>query len=271
VADAFDILAQLNGLLNSLVAVIERSGRKIVSPSSVQPTISAIARIHFESVRPELTRHGVTAALVKSLDDILQELIVLGSEINPPAAYSETRSIAPLFLKATIELAKARGEQRLVLSHAEQNILRRLEGMLPVSADSYEQAIRDIVEGGKVSWRGTATELREVLREVIHHLAPTEDVIAAPGYAHEEGQNKPTQRQRVRHILTTRHSGDAALASAEGALTTVDEMVALLARTTYNRSSASTHGGTGATEIRNLKGYIDALLSELLTVGAEVH
>ena len=51
---------------------------------------------------------------------------------------------------------------------------------------------------------------------------------------------------------------------AAEALNTVEERVAALARSAYNRGSASTHGATDGAEVRKLKRYIDALLAELL-------
>jgi hypothetical protein len=70
----------------------------------------------------------------------------------------------------------------------------------------------------------------------------------------------------VRFILRARRSSGAAVAVAEASLETVDEAVAGLARSTYQRGSVSTHVSTSGKEIRNLKRYVDALLAELLEV-----
>jgi hypothetical protein len=52
----------------------------------------------------------------------------------------------------------------------------------------------------------------------------------------------------------------------ETSLTTVDEAVAALARSTYQRGAVSSHVGADANEVRSLKRYIDALLGELLEI-----
>ena len=117
---------------------------------------------------------------------------------------------------------KARGVPRLLLSQTERGILRTLEIMLPGSAKSYEQALRDIAQGGRVSWRGTAAELRDVLREVMDRLAPDERVKAAPGFQVEHDQKGPTQKQKVRFILKARRTVSAAIDTAQGTLQTVD-------------------------------------------------
>jgi hypothetical protein len=108
--------------------------------------------------------------------------------------------------------------------------------------------------------------LREVLREVIDHLAPDDKVLAAPGFQLEPEQRTPTQKQKVRFILRARRNSSAAVSVAEASLETVDEAVASLARSTYRRGSVSTHMPTTVTEIRSLKRYVDALLAELLEI-----
>lgn len=104
--------------------------------------------------------------------------------------------LRPYLLEATIDLMKARGSPRLVLSETERAIYETLQRMLPAASTSYEQALRDISHGGRVSWRGTATELREVLREVIDHLAPDDQVVGSAGFQLEAGQKQSTQRQK---------------------------------------------------------------------------
>src|SRR5574341_689875 len=122
----------------------------------------------------------------------------------------------------------------------------------------------------KQAYVGHINELRpyllETLRDVIDHLAPDDKVAAVHGFQLEQGQTKPTQRQKVRFILRARRSPGAAVAVAEASLETVEEAVAGLARSTYQRSSASTHVGSSGKEIRNLKRYVDALLAELLEI-----
>jgi predicted nuclease with RNAse H fold len=161
---------------------------------------------------------------------------------------------------------KAKASADLVLSKIEQAILQTLSRMLPVSAASYEQVLRDIHEADRVSWRGTGTELREVLREVIDELAPDDKVMASAGFTLEKDRKKPTQGQKVKYILRARRSRSAAIDTAKQSLETVDAAIADLARSTYNRGSASTHSATDGVEVRRIKAYVDAVLAELLEV-----
>jgi len=267
VPDALEALTQITDQLNSLSQTIARPKPKTITPAAVQPITSAIARTYFEAIRPELRSSGVRPELVQELDNRLQALLSLASAARDRTAYAELPKLSARLLDATVELMKAKGDQRLVLSPTEQEILRKLAEVSPVCADSYEQALRDIAHGVRVSWRGTATEMREVLREVMHHYAPDDQVTAAPGYANEDGQSRPTQRQRVRFILARRRTPTEAIEQAEGTLDTVEGLVSQLARTTYKRMNASTHGSTGLSEVRNLQRYMAALLGEILLSG----
>jgi hypothetical protein len=85
--------------------------------------------------------------------------------------------------------------------HTEARILQTITTMLPSAGASYEQAMRDLHDGTRVSVRGTAVELREALREVLDDLAPDVEVAKAPGFKLEHGQTKPTMRQKAHFVF----------------------------------------------------------------------
>jgi len=264
-AEALEVLGEISEQATRLSAAIENTRTKLVTPANVQSIATTIARSYFETVRPELAAVAERKALVEEIDFVLQGILRLATAPREKQAYAgQLAELVPYLLEANVALMKARGDRRLVLSQTERSILETLTRMLPTSARSYEQTLRDITQGNRVSWRGTAAELREVLREVMDHLAPDDQVMASPGFQLEDGQRRPTQRQKVRFILRARRSSSAAVAVAEGSLSTVDEAVASLARTTYTRGAVSTHTATDGPEIRNMKRYVDALLAELL-------
>jgi hypothetical protein len=265
-----DVLTTLDLIsedVTRLAATINGSRAKSVPPSTVQPIARGIARAYFESVRPELQAVQNRAGLVDEVDFVLQGILQLATAPREKEAYlGHIAELRPYLLEATIDLMKARGSPRLVLSQTERAIVETLGRMLPSSSASYEQALRDIAQGGRVSWRGTATELREVLRDVMDYLAPDDKVLASPGFQLEQGQKSPTQRQKVRFILRARRSSSSAVSVAQASLDTVEEAVASLARSTYQRGSVSTHTSANGSEIRSLKRYVDALLAELLEI-----
>lgn len=265
--DALSALDRISKDVARLATAVGTARTKSVQPSVAQPVARAMARTYFESVRPELSAVQTRPGLVEEIDFVLQSLLQLASAQREKEAYlGQIREIRPYLLEATIDVMKARGTPRLVLSQTERGILDTLTKMLPVTGASYEQALLDIAKGQRVSWRGCATELREVLREAIDHLAPDDKVLGSPGFQLEEGRTQPTQKQKVRFILRARKSNSTSVAVAEGSLNTVDESIATLARSTYTRGSASTHATTDASEIRKLKRYVDALLAELLEI-----
>lgn len=263
----------LSGLdkMNKHIAALSRaaiSGRsKYLAISAAQPVARSIATTYFGSIRNDLDSVKSRGGLVEEIDFVVQQVLQLASGLREKQAYvGQLNELRPLLLEATIDLMKSRGSPSLVLSQTERAILDTLALLLPSCAASYEQALRDIGQGARISWRGTATELREVLREVMDHFAPDDKVVASSGFQLERGQAHPTQKQKVRYILRARRSSSAAVSVAETSLETVDVSVAALARSAYQRGSVSTHVGTTGREIKNLKRYVDALLAELLEV-----
>jgi hypothetical protein len=268
-SDALDALNVLGDRLADLAKIAGAGRATTLSPSAVQPITRDIAKTYFESVRTELSGVQNRAGLVEEIDFVIQALLGLSGEKSEKGAYlGQVAELRPYLLEATIDLMKSRGTAQLVLSRTERAILETLIAILPSSAASYEQALRDITQSAKVSWRGTGLELRETLREVMDHLAPDDKVMAAPGFQLEPRQDRPTQRQKVRFILRARRSSGAEVNVAESTLETVDASIAGLARSTYTRGSVSAHVGSSPDGIRNLKRYVDALLADLLGIAA---
>jgi hypothetical protein len=135
---------------------------------------------------------------------------------------------------------------------------------LVAAARSYEQAMTDLADNRRTSFRGTAVELRETLRDVLDHLAPDKDVMKTPGFKLEKDQDKPTMRQKVLFILRSRGQTRDITKTPEQTVILVEELTASLVRSVYVRGSISTHLGAPKPEVQKLKQYIDVLLSELL-------
>jgi hypothetical protein len=266
-ADALRALERLLSDVTKVTEIIDSSSAKWVKAADVQPRIAAIARLYFRSIRANLEAVASRKPVVEEIDFVIQQLLSFKGAHQERAAYDgQLNELRPYLLEAQIDLMKAKASADLVLSKIEQAILQTLSRMLPVSAASYEQVLRDIHEADRVSWRGTGTELREVLREVIDELAPDDKVMASAGFTLEKDRKKPTQGQKVKYILRARRSRSAAIDTAKQSLETVDAAIADLARSTYNRGSASTHSATDGVEVRRIKAYVDAVLAELLEV-----
>ena len=118
----------------------------------------------------------------------------------------------------------------------------------------------------RYSYRGVAAELREALREVLEYLAPDKIVTSQENFKLEKDQKKPTMKQKVQYILKSRGKNKSQIEAPENAVAVVEEKVGALARSVYNRSSASTHVCTSKQEVQQIKAYVDVVLGELLEI-----
>src|SRR5205085_2867453 len=102
-----------------------------------------------------------------------------------------------LILQAASTQVQATATETLILTTLERIGLQE-------TARSYRQVLIDLSEARRLSYRGTATELREVVREVLDHLAPDDQVTSTAGYKQQPGTDGPTMTQKARFILKAR-------------------------------------------------------------------
>jgi hypothetical protein len=126
----------------------------------------------------------------------------------------------------------------------------------------------DLYSPQRISFRGTANELREALRETLDHFAPDKEVVKQQGFVLEKGLNKPTMKQKVRFILTARGLSRTASKVSEESVNVVEERFPSLVRAIYNRSSISAHINSAKSEVLQLKNYVNSVLAELLFIHA---
>lgn len=146
----------------------------------------------------------------------------------------------------------------------EQTLIDLIGNVVPSAEISYRQALADLNDDSRVSFRGPALELREVLREVLDHYAPDKEVIAGPGFHLDPGRAVPTMKQKVRHILRSRKIGKTKIATPEDSVSAVDAIVSDLTRSAYDLGSLATHVSLERKQVIQLKRYIDAVLHDIL-------
>jgi hypothetical protein len=151
------------------------------------------------------------------------------------------------------------------VAHTEEDeqIINSLDALVPSAALSYKQAILDLKDNSRVSFRGPALELREALREILDYLAPDGEVAAAPGYVQEKDRAGPTMKQKVRFIMkkkVKRSSSDP----PEQTVTAFEETIAALTRAVYERSSKATHVASERQTVVQLRRYVVAILHEII-------
>jgi hypothetical protein len=152
-------------------------------------------------------------------------------------------------------------------SPTERLIIRTLTRIVPAAAVSYEQCLVDLSQvPRRRSYRGVAHELREVLRETLHYLAPDAAVMAEPGFKLEPELTRPTHTQKALYVLRKRQLSREARSAPELTISMVEELGAQITRIAYTRSSQGAHTASSEPEVRQLKMYIDAVLGELLEI-----
>jgi len=268
-------------LTDSLSAVERAVGRVTavnVNTSAVRDGAKALIQDYFRRTRPDLSGLGVNEEHLEYMDRSMQRLLQLANGRNPKRSYMKVlREIRDEAQRLELIREYRLGESRsadtpttgAIASIIEVKIVDTLKDLVPTAALSYEQALRDLARSTeRISFRGTANELREALRETLDRLAPDKEVMAAPGFKLEPDRTKPTQKQKVRYILRSREVPETARKAPEATVLMIEELTGSLARASYERSSISAHIASTEQEVRQMKMYVDTVLAELLQVHA---
>lgn len=230
--------------------------------------IRTLVEAYFNDVKPLLDDATAEGAHIASIDSLMQALLQLchknSSTAKYKAAFKELKK--HLVLLDSWLIATPLRSSSTSRETVDDRIVMTLRALLPSAAMSYEQALLDLAQNQRLSWRGPATDLREALRETLDHLAPDADVLNAPGYKQEKDTNGPTMKQKVRFILKNRKTSKNVAATTEDATSTVDEAVGAFVRSVYTRSSVSTHTPTSKDEVTLVLRLVRVVLSELLEV-----
>jgi hypothetical protein len=144
-----------------------------------------------------------------------------------------------------------------------KDILLALENISPNLASSYAQVKQDIQDDSRISWAGTAHEVREILANLLRLLAPDKEVTLQSWYKQEGESRKPTRKQRVRYILQSRGANSTQREVVEK-VDVLEEMVADLINSTYGRASDAAHTFETKKEVIRLLRYFEAFAHDLL-------
>jgi len=256
---------------------IDRVNSVHVNSSELRKDMAQIAQRYLRLIRPLLLEAGLNDQAAV-LDGAFANLLQLTEGKNLLSSYKkQIRRIRKTIPSVTAGLAMLVGSPNSggkdVLSGDEQKLLKTLASMLPTAAMSYRQALTDLGDNKRVSFRGPALELREAMREVLDHMAPDKDVMSSSGYKpekdeHGKDRTTPTMKQKVRFILKQRAEGvgKAALGTAEDTAMAIDGIVGDVTRSVYQLSSVATHVASERTQVMRVKRYVEAVLHDLLEI-----
>ena len=256
------LLSSLNGHKSKLVHTVKERNHL----RSFVGAWFGVYRPGFITLIPEETQF-------LNIDDLMQKVLRLASENSSRNVYKRIcRSIKQDFSNnLLIPLSRAYWSRAPESAPAgnDPDVARKLRALDSEIAESYEQVVEDLMQSNRKTYRGTAAELREVIRTVLDKLAPDDEVKGTDWYkeARRSGSKKeenPTMSEKTKYILRKRGSGSAVTEGAESYMASVEERLGHVVRATYRRASNSTHSGAERDEVTQQLRYANALLAELL-------
>jgi hypothetical protein len=270
---ALDTWDEISEQVEKLYGSIKKVSSVAVNSTQIKQDAKRIVQNYFREARPAIGKLGISESDLALTDEIFQTLNSLAQSNNRKTTYQELlRRLREQLVQQGIRrhvLAGQKGSSQL--TPQQTTIILTLKAMIPSAASSFEQAIVDLADTNRLSYRGTAAELREVIRETIDNLAPDDTVSTSAGFQFEKDQHgkpraTPTMKQKVRFLLKSRGKGTNAVANAQDTLQQLESGPDNLARSIYNRGSAATHTAQVRKEIMTLQRYTEVLLADLLEI-----
>jgi methyl-accepting chemotaxis protein len=240
----------------------------VIQPSAnfIKDATIQLGTQYFGELRPTLVGKLGESERVLALDRKCQGLLRLAHGNSEKRKYAAAlKALRKHATEVAVESMGAQG-RIVVLSREETLLLETLGRILPAAAQSYRQTIDDLADVGRQSFRGTAAEFRECLREVVDHLSPDAEVMAEAGFKLEGDLKAPTTRQKVRYVLRKRKRADAQVDATAKSLGLVEEMTATVARAIQTSANVATHVAQVRGEVLKLKRFVDAVLCDLLEI-----
>lgn len=264
-----DLLDQVKALESSL----QKNRAVNVNDKTLKKEFIQTASRYFSETRPQIVAILGESEPILSHDQKWQDLIRLAHGNNSKKSYSlKVKSIRKELTEFNVACLSVTAQKGIDgtsfsdLTPSEELILSTLEDVVPSAAASYRQGILDLRGTERISYRGTAAEFREALRETLDYLAPDSDVKSQPGFKLEKDATGPTMKQKVVFILRSRGRKKPQQDSIKKSLDLIENLTGDITRTTYNRASLSTHLETSRAEVQRIKRYTDTIFFDLLEI-----
>lgn len=132
-------------------------------------------------------------------------------------------------------------------------------------AKSYYQSKCDLSDDQRISWSGTAHEIREILRILLNDLAPDDKIVNEKWYKQMPNCSGPTQSQKVKYILINRKTGSK-ISEVTEKVDLIDDKICSFIRSVYNRASDAAHRLKEKEEIEKIMRYFEAFCYDLLEI-----
>lgn len=169
----------------------------------------------------------------------------------------------PILQKQTTIVVTKNNKKKIKIDNKIYTTLNKINEQL---SKSYYQAKSDLVDVQRVSWAGTAHEIRETLKGLIDILAPDEEVLAENWYKKDPNCSTPTtQSQKIKYILI-KSKTDSKITEVAKNIDLIDDKVANFGRSVYGRASDAAHRMKAKEEVENIMRYFEAFCHDLLKI-----
>ena len=259
--------------VNVLESLLRKNRAVNVNDKKIKETFIQTAANYFSEVRHHIVSILGESEEIVSHDQKWQEVIRLAHGNNSKKTYySKIKPLKKELTEFNVSCLSAKDQEGIHgsslsdLSPSENLIINTLENYVPSAAASYRQGILDLRMGERLSYRGTAVEFREALRETLDHLAPDSEVKSQPGFKLEKDTSGPTMKQKVVFILKSRGRKKPQQDSIKNSLDLIDGLTGDITRTIYTRGSIATHLETSRAEVQKIKRYTDTIFFDLLEI-----
>lgn len=262
-------LHQLGAELESLARAVRKIKALHVNVKNIKENVRATIYRYFNERRTGLANSVGDDSVLTRLDSEMHELLRCTQRRTPVKDYQHIlRRAHEALSELELRLIRPKPQALAPPTHdgQYQKILETLDRVCPSAGRSFQQGLNDFSDVDRRSWRGTAVEFREALREVLDQLAPDKAVTAQPGYKQERDTDGPTMKQKAVFVLKSRRPKDPQVKAFTEAIDVVENLIGKFVRAVYARSSLSVHAPTSCDEARRIRDYVSLVLVELLEV-----
>lgn len=263
-------IEQFQSVLDTIEQGLHKVRSQHVNTDKLKNNIRQFVQMYFKDFRNNYNSSPLNESLTV-IDNDMQDLLRCIQRRTSVAKYKKIlkrfkSSIHELEVQELSLVNKVSNQGTPTVDTREKKIIETLNRIYEPSAVSYEQALCDLSDMHRKSWRGTAVELREALRELLDRLAPAQEVQSEPTFKLEPNTKAPTVRQKVIFILKKRNLSSKQLKVNKDAINVIDDLVGKFVRSVYESSSEATHVPMTKDDVIRIKQYLDVVLSELLEI-----
>lgn len=145
-------------------------------------------------------------------------------------------------------------------------IFDALAAISPALANSYAQVKMDITDTNRVSWAGSAHEIREIISSLLRQLAPDDEVKKQRWFIQDPSTKGITRAQRTRYLIQLKNLGSNRQEVIEKDMNMLEDRISGLVNSIYNRASEAAHMYEDQDEVFRILGYFEALIHDLLVI-----